>query len=205
MTRAVAIALLMGLTALSAPHSVLAAKAGDAVFSERGPWDLGEQRLEWQVTVQGPAAQGFRPTTDGRLVLFQDIDPSDQQPVLRLDQKSDDRARKIGPFPMSAGDPVLTFFLEQTVRDMATLTGGSPDYIRNRFKDAIFRAGELAETGGQSVATFRPFADDPNAARMQGFETLTLTFIMDNPSDPIRELRAETDATTGYRNRMVLQ
>ncbi|MDN5567779.1 MAG: hypothetical protein L0G27_03345 [Paracoccus sp. (in: a-proteobacteria)] len=205
MTRAIAIALWMGLTALSAPQTLLAAEAGDAVFSERGPWDLGPKQLEWRVTVEGPAAQGFQPTADGKVTLTQVIDPSDQQPVLQLMQHTETRDRQIGPFPMSSGDPVLTFFLEQTVRDMAMLTGGSPDYIRNRFKDAIFRGGEIVAKDGHSIATFQPFAGDPNAERMQGFETLTLTFVMDEPTAPIREFKAETDEKPGYRNAMVLQ
>ena len=201
-TRAIAIALW---AVLASPHAGLAAEAGDAVFSERGPWDLGQETLEWQLTVEGPAAEGFRPTADGRLTMTQVIDPSDDQPVLQLEQQGGAMDRKIGPFPISAGDPVLTYFLEQTVRDMATLTGGSPHYIRNRMKDAIFRGGEIADQDGQKVATFRPFAQDQNAARMKGFETLTLTFVMDDPKAPIRELRAATDQAPGYRNTLVLQ
>ena len=202
MKRAIAIALW---AALSMPQAGLAAEAGDAVFSERGPWDLGQESLEWQMTVEGPAAEGFRPTADGRLILSQIIDPSDQQPVLQLQQQGDTANRKIGPFPISAGDPVLTYFLEETVSDMAALTGGSPHYIRNRMKDAIFRGGEITEQDGRKVATFQPFAQDQNAARMKGFDSLTLTFVMDDPKDPIRELRAATDQTPGYRNTLVLQ
>ena len=202
MKRAIAIALW---AALSMPQAGLAAEAGDAVFSERGPWDLGQESLEWQMTVEGPAAEGFRPTADSRLILSQIIDPSDQQPVLQLQQQGDAANRKIGPFPISAGDPVLTYFLEETVRDMAALTGGSPHYIRNRMKDAIFRGGEITEQDGRKVATFQPFAQDQNAARMKGFDSLTLTFVMDDPKDPIRELRAATDQTPGYRNTLVLQ
>ena len=202
MKRAIAIALW---AALSMPQAGLAAEAGDAVFSERGPWDLGQEALEWQMTVEGPAAEGFRPTADSRLILSQIIDPSDQQPVLQLQQQGDAANRKIGPFPISAGDPVLTYFLEETVRDMAALTGGSPHYIRNRMKDAIFRGGEITEQDGRKVATFQPFAQDQNAARMKGFDSLTLTFVMDDPKDPIRELRAATDQSPGYRNTLVLQ
>lgn len=201
-TRAIAIALW---AALATPHAGLAAEAGDAVFSERGPWDLGQETLEWRMTVEGPAAEGFRPTADGRLTMTQVVDPSDDQPVLQLEQQGGAMNRKIGPFPISAGDPVLTYFLEQTVRDMATLTGGSPHYIRNRMKDAIFRGGQIADQDGQKVATFQPFAQDQNAARMKGFETLTLTFVMDDPKAPIRELRAATDQAPGYRNTLVLQ
>lgn len=200
-TRAIALALLLGL----APLSAAAAEAGDAVFAERGPWDLGDRALEWRMTVTGPAAEGFRPTEDGRITLSQDIDPSDQQPILELTQKAGPVDRTIGPFPISSGDPVLTFFLEQTTRDMAALTGGSPFYIRNRMKEALFQGGEVTRSDGQVTARFQPFAQDANAARMNGFQTLTLTFVMADPAQPIREMRAETEAAPGYRSQLVLQ
>ena len=205
MRKAIAAALWLGLSALSAGHA-LAGEAGDAVFAERGPWSLGGQELQWSVHVEGPDAPGFLRIDDGSVTLAEVVDPSDQQPVLQLTQKTDSRTRRIGPFPISGGDPVLTFFLEQTARDMAGLTGGSPYYIRNRIKDALFRGGQIARQGEASVATFTPFAEDPNAARMKGFETLTLTFVRDDPKQPIRELRAETEgAQPGYVNRMALQ
>lgn len=204
MTRAIALALMLGLTAL-APRAADAAEAGDAVFAERGPWDLGDRVLEWALTVEGPAAEGFRPVPEGRIALSQGIDPSDQQPVLQLTQKAGPVDRRIGPFPISSGDPVLTFFLEQTTRDMAALTGGSPFYIRNRMKEALFRGGEVTTTDGGITASFQPFIADKNAERMHGFQTLTLTFVMAAPDEPIRELRAETDAAAGYRNELVLQ
>lgn len=204
MKRAIAAALWLGLAALSA-QPLLAAEAGDAVFADRGPWDLGKDSLSYRMTVEGPAAEGFQPTADGALTLSEGVDPSDRQPVLELTQKTESRDRKIGPFPVSGGDPVLTFFLEQTARDMATLTGGSPHYIRNRMKDALFRGGEISRDGGVTTAAFQPFEEDPNAARMNGFQTLTLTFVMGDPTEPIREMRAVTDETPGYRNELVLQ
>lgn len=197
-----ACAVLLG---LAAPQAATAGEAGDAVFAERGPWDLGDQTLTWQMTVEGPAAEGFRPVADGQVALAEIIDPSDNQPVLQLTQTTEARDRRIGPFPISGGDPVLTFFLEQTARDMAALTGGSPHYIRNRMKDALFRGGDLARRNDALTATFTPFADDPNADRMQGFRDLILTFVMADPAHPIRELRAETAPATGYRNHLVLE
>lgn len=204
MKRAIAAALWLGLSVLAASPA-LPGEAGDAVFAERGPWSL-DKDLNWSVHVEGPEAPGFLPVEAGSLTLTEATDPSDQQPVLQLVQKTDTRTRQIGPFPISGGDPVLIFFLEQTARDMARLTGGSPYYIRNRIKDAVFRGGEITRQGDQSVASFHPFADDPNASRMKGFETLVLTFVLDDPRQPIREMRAETQGTQpGYVNRMALQ
>lgn len=203
------IALLAGLP-LAAPRAAHASEAGDAVFAERGPWSLGDKALRWSVTVDGPDVPGFLRVTDGSLEMTEITDPSDGKPVLQLTQKTNDRTRKIGPFPISGGDPALTFFLEQTARDMARLTGGSPFYIRNRIKDSLFRAGDLTRDGDTVTARFQPFADDPNGARMQGFQTLTMTFVIGGPKAPIREMTAETSdpvigGTANYRQHMVLQ
>ena len=203
MKRAIAAMLWLGL----AGGTALAGEAGDAVFAERAPWLLDKDGMSWSVHVDGPEAPGFLHVDHGSVTLSEVTDPSDRQPVLQITQKTDERSRRIGPFPISGGDPVLIFFLEQTARDMAKLTGGSPFYIRNRIKDAVFRGGEISGEDGGRIATFHPFADDPNADRMKGFQTLTLTFVLgDEPKDPIREMRAETRGqATDYRNRMVLQ
>ena len=92
---------------------------------------------------------------------------------------------------------------------MAALTGGSPFYIRNRLKEALFRGGEVAIQDGRRIARFQPFADDPRRDRMYGFDSLTLRFALDDPSGPIRQMLAETGPLAGdrpaYRNEMVLK
>lgn len=199
-------AALMAALVLAPLAPAIGGEAGDAVFAERGPWQLGDARVEWELSVEGPAAEGFRPVAEGRVTLAEVTDPSDGQPVLEMTREDGTHSRRIGPFPVSGGDPVLTFFLEQTARDMATMTGGNPHYIRNRMKDALFRAGSLTREDGSARAEFRPFAEDPNAARMGGFESLTLTFVMADPTQPIREMRAETGpGGPGYRSSLVLQ
>lgn len=191
---------------LLTPAAAMADQAGDAVFAERAPWALDQDGMTWSLTVDGPDVPGFQHITDGRVTLTQGIDPSDQKPILQLQQQTDQRSRKIGPFPSESGDPVLTFFLEEITRDMARLTGGSPFYIRNRIKDALFRGGDLQQADDQTTAQFRPFEGDPNAARMGAFQNLSLTFVMDAPRQPIREMRAQTgDAEADYSNVMVLQ
>jgi hypothetical protein len=187
--------------------SALAGEAGDAVFAERGPWSLGKETLVWTQTVKGPEAEGFRAVEGGTLTLSETVDPSDGKPVLQINHDSNDFDRKVGPFPISGGDPVLTFFLERTSRDMAALTGGSPFYIRNRMKDALFGAGSLTRDGDTVEARFKPFEGDPNATRMDGFETLELVFTLgDDPKMPIREFLAQTAGDSpGYVNHLVMK
>lgn len=206
MKSAIATTLWLGLAALGLPANAGAGEAGDAVFADRAPWTLDQDGLTWSMHVEGPQVDGFLPVDDGRITLTEAIDPSDQKPVLQVVQKTDTRTRQIGPFPISGGDPVLIFFLEQTARDMARLTGGSPFYIRNRIKDAVFRSGQIQRDGQMATATFQPFAGDPNADRMGGFDTLTLTFVMDGAATPIRRMEARTQGEApGYLNRLVLE
>ncbi|AUH65061.1 hypothetical protein [Paracoccus zhejiangensis] len=203
MKKTICLALALLLAPIAPAH---AGEAGDAVFAERGPWSLGDKTLVWSETVKGPEAEGFRAVEGGTLTLSETIDPSDGKPVLQINHDSNDFERKVGPFPISGGDPVLTFFLERTARDMAALTGGSPFYIRNRMKDALFGAGSLSRDGDTVEARFKPFESDPNAARMNGFETLELVFTIGGPKAPIRELLAQTAGDSpGYVNHLVMQ
>lgn len=103
-------------------------------------------------------------------------------------------------FPLSAPNPVLLFFLENVVRNVAVATGGSPFYIRNRLR------ATLAEAEAEGTVVLHPFATDPNAARLGDFATLALTLRFD-PADPARllELKADTAAgPQGYTERLLL-
>ena len=187
-----AAAMLAGCLA-GAPAMLAAGEAGDLIFAERGPWALGDRTLTWSLVHEGPASPAFVQVMDGRITMSEVTDPSDGKPVLQLEQKARGRDRKIGRFPLSGGDPSVVFFLESTTRDMATLTGGSPDYIRNRIKDAVFRGGSVAHAEGRTVATVRPFAADPARGRMGAFAGLTLRVEAGaDPAAPLRELVAET-------------
>lgn len=106
--------------------------------------------------------------------------------LARLTLHQDEKHRALGVFPASVGNPMIMFFYETVVRDMAEATGGSPYYVRNRVKDALIQPSQM-ETGeavydGRTVPTttitLRPFADDPNRDRMQGFGDLELSVTM---------------------------
>lgn len=219
---ALAGALALGALSPALPGPAAAGEAADLIFADRGPWALEGQELNWRLDRQGPDSPAFRQVHDGRVTLAETTDPSDGQKLLEIRQADSDAPRVLGRFPVSSGDPVVVFFLENTTRDMALLTGGSPFYIRNRMKEALANAGSPV-SGDQGVAVeLRPFDGDPNGDRMKGFQTLRLRFVFgDDPTDPIRELVAETDgpvaavppegmppqpiAPAPYRHAMVLE
>ncbi|QDL93807.1 hypothetical protein FDP22_18125 (plasmid) [Paroceanicella profunda] len=161
------------------------------------PFDTGSIELALRETPSGAAG------TTGREAL------------ITLTEGS--QSRSFNPFPGNGGNPVLMTFLESSVRAMAAVTGGSPFYIRNRFKDVLFRGGTATpmetEFDGRPVAanelTFSPFADDPNRARMGDFADLELRFIVsDEVPGSMLLLSAATPETAGtpvtYRERVVL-
>lgn len=93
------------------------------------------------------------------------------------------QARPLGDFKTSVGNPIIMYFMETTLTDMATLSGGSPFYIRNRIKEALLEPAEIVPVNvsydGSEVAaqqiTLRPFAHDKARDRMGHFADLNLT------------------------------
>ncbi len=111
--------------------------------------------------------------------------PSDAT-MVQLRFRTDGKHRALGQFPVSVGNPMIMYFYETVVRDMAESAGGSPFYIRNRVKEALtqptaFEEGE-AVVDGKNVPTvtvrMKPFEDDPNRDRMQGFGDLEMRVTM---------------------------
>lgn len=110
----------------------------------------------------------------------------DKVPMVALELQQDVKHRSLGAFPASVGNPMIMYFYESVVRDMAEAAGGSPFYIRNRVKDALIQPTEViegtAEVNGAVVPTqtvvLHPFKDDPNGPRMMGFDKLELTVVM---------------------------
>ncbi len=99
-----------------------------------------------------------------------------------------EQRRQLDPFPGSAGNPVLLVFLESSLRSMARISGGSPYYIRNRLKEALFSAELAAQietelAGDQVIAKeirVRPFEDDRNRDKLGALADVELTFLVSN-------------------------
>ncbi len=106
--------------------------------------------------------------------------------LVQLDFLQEGKHRALGRFPVNVGNPMIMYFYETVIRDMAETAGGSPYYIRNRVKDALTQPVEPEEgeavIDGESVSTItvslRPFEHDPNRDRMRGFGDLEMRITM---------------------------
>lgn len=114
-----------------------------------------------------------------RLVLA--LGPGDE---VELAVEDGQHRQKAGRFPASVGNPLIMYFLETVLRDMANQAGGSPFYIRNRIKEAMLAEAEvrpvtLTLAGGETVTgqeiVLHPFARDAARDRMAGFADLAIT------------------------------
>jgi len=76
-----------------------------------------------------------------------------------------------------SGNPLLLWYLDRSVSNYKGLAGGGLTYVKGRFMDALRSATAEAtkiDVAGKSVDAFRvtltPYANDPNAGRMMGYE-----------------------------------
>lgn len=93
------------------------------------------------------------------------------------------RMRSLGNFPASVGNPLIMYFLESTLSDVAAQSGGSPYYIRNRIKEALMKDAEIVPVfvhlGDRDIAaqkvTLRPLEKDKARSKMGRFAELALS------------------------------
>ncbi|MBA4491116.1 hypothetical protein [Paracoccus sp. S1E-3] len=179
------------LLALVLPVAAWTSEASDLVFADRAPWDPPATGLVWRISRDSDAG-----ATQSELLLEPRTDADGSQ-ILQMSERNDAATRPLSRFPISAGDPVVVYFLEALTRDMARMTGGSPFYIRNRIRDGMGAGAQVTRAPEGVAVVLTPFADDENAARMGGFASLSLRFDLGpDPTDPIRHLRAETGDQT---------
>lgn len=128
--------------------------------------------------------------------------------------RGEEAAREITSFGTASANPILLYFLESVARATAEASGGSPFYIRNRIRDALGAADlgpetEIPHAGAPLTVRrteLRPFADDPNRARLGAFADLVLgvTLAPDLPGR-LLELSADTPGDgPGYHERLTL-
>ncbi|MEJ8475641.1 hypothetical protein [Roseibium algae] len=154
--------------------------------------------LEYDRTVSARDNEELGAKSTGTIRLS--IEPED---MAGLQFVQGEKFRKIGEFPSTVGNPMIMYFVETVIRDMAGTAGGSPYYIRNRVKAALIEDAPIVDAvisvHGKDVKaqaiTLYPFKNDPNRARMKGFGDLALTITMsaDVPGW-YYSLKADTDA-----------
>ncbi|MBD0275623.1 MAG: hypothetical protein ICV73_27305 [Acetobacteraceae bacterium] len=82
------------------------------------------------------------------------------------------------PYPPARsfhGNPLLLFALDRDTRELSAATGGTPNWFRNRFRQALATAAEVrpaeVEHEGRRVPatliTLRPYEGEPRAGRYQ--------------------------------------
>lgn len=154
----------------------------DLIFKPGTLSDLAETDVlayDRDVTIAANPAYAQRNT--GKIAL--NFEPDD---MARLRFLQGEQYRNVGNFPATVGNPVIMYFVETVLRDVAQEAGGSPFYIRNRIKEALVTSVPIEDGtalyGDAELAikqiTLRPFEHDKNRDRMGIYGDLALTFTM---------------------------
>ena len=207
----VAVALSLGLSAATTRSE--AAQASDLLFRQGTLDELSRAavlRYSRVVTNRANPDAAERDTGEIALSFSQG-----ETPMANLQLRQGHKHRELGSFPASVGNPMIMYFYETVIRDMAETAGGSPFYIRNRVKEALARPAEIVEGKAQfegreiatSTVTLRPFAGDPNRGRMQGFGALELRVTMSDAVPGwyltlVAEAPGADGAPGGYRSEL---
>lgn len=76
-----------------------------------------------------------------------------------------------------SGNPLLLWYLDRSVNNYKGLAGGGLTYVKGRFMEALKNANAEAtkvEVNGKTVdasrVTLTPYANDPNASKMMGYQ-----------------------------------
>lgn len=191
-----------------------AAETYDLIFRTGTLADVPTDRaLEYErtVVIAADPERAARNTGAVRLA-FED------EETARLEFTQGEKGRVVGAFPATVGNPIILYFVETVLRDVAQQAGGSPFYVRNRIKDALVKPAEIedvkARLGDDEVSarrvTLRPFEADKNRDKMRGYGDLALTFTMSEAAPGwYLSLVAEAKSPSGggpiYANELILR
>jgi hypothetical protein len=131
-----------------------------------------------------------------------------------LQRVRDGKTGSMGSFKTSVGNPIIMFFMESVVREVAEVSGGSPFYIRNRFKEALLDEVTVEPVtvpfGGDEVSAERvvlhPMQGDRHAAEA-GVDDVELEFVMSEDVPGWYYALAATggEAEKAFENRIMLE
>ncbi|WP_018237750.1 hypothetical protein [Ensifer sp. BR816] len=199
----------------------MAAETYDLLFRETalkgleqvpGGSDAGQSTLVYDRVISGIDAG----QAGGRFSIGLRIKPDDNVDMT-LHQGT--RSRALGNYPASVGNPVIMYFLESVLAEIAGQSGGSPFYMRNRIKDALLRDAEVVPVSrryrNRDIAarqvTIRPFTKDRARERMGAISQLALAVtVSDEIPGWYYSLVATVPAATGkagagYSNSITLK
>lgn len=208
---AVLCVLALGLATLAGP--LRAAETYDLIFKNGTLDDVAqEDGLTYGREVDLALDAELAERNTGQVLLS--FEPDE---MARLKFTQGEKYRNLGQFPATVGNPIIMYFVETVLRDVAQNAGGSPFYIRNRIKESLVQPAAVSDVSvmmdGQTLPakqiTLRPFESDKNRDRMKGYGDLTLTFTMSQDVPGwYQSLVANVDGTADapiYRNALVLQ
>ncbi len=137
--------------------------------------------LTYRREVNVPEAPDLSERGTGEVRLS--FEPGD---LARLRFHQGDKHGNIGTFPAAVGNPVIMYFVESVLREVADQTGGSPFYLRNRIKEALLldvpvETGTADFDGAEvpvRILTLHPFEADANRDKLGAYADLALTFTL---------------------------
>lgn len=99
---------------------------------------------------------------------------------------SGERARAPQVIDGLTGNPILVVFLDRSVASYMAIAGGKLPYLKARFRDALREGGRMepvkVKLGDRTVdavkVTITPYAADPNAGRMQGYQNARFSLVV---------------------------
>jgi hypothetical protein len=99
-----------------------------------------------------------------------------------------EQARDPWSLPELTVNPLFHWYLDRAVQNFNSLAGGDPQYLKHRFKEALREKADVEaikfNSNGKDVdayrVTVRPYANDPNSLKMEGFEGAKFSVVVSN-------------------------
>ena len=138
-------------------------------------------RLHYAFRKSGTLEQGFSDSVD--------VDITGQPDGSKKGSARFFSGKRQIPYPdveHAEGNPVLLFYLEREIREMARLTGGKPNHFRQRIRAALAESAQIEPIdirfAGRTIAaqqiTISPYESDPNRGRYERLATKQYVFTL---------------------------
>jgi hypothetical protein len=170
-------------TAVEAEQSVAPDVASLLFDTPQWTGTEGPTSLSYRYLRKSSDAEAFGPSFEDRIQLK--VEPGDQPQArtVSVQMFSGERHLAAGPFENVTFNPALVLFLENHVQQLSRSLHANPRYLKNAIRKAWREKASVTEADieidGKRFAGTRisvqPFIDDPNKARTNGLDALTLT------------------------------